>query len=176
MEKHLTKKVDQHQVEFKTAIKKWFETNSATISSTGQNMNSEFMQYIFDYSCMSFNKEDFQKRKRVKNTVPHFERCSAKRADGEQCTRRKKEDNALCGTHVKGLPHGVVSSDSETTTKAITKIEIWHQEIKGIIYYIDMNNNVYKPEDIISNKPSPAIIAKWALTEQGVYTIPAFSI
>ena len=96
--------------------------------------------------------------------------------DGDQCTRRKKEDNALCGTHVKGLPHGVVSPDSEATTKAITKIEIWHQEIKGIIYYIDMNNNVYKPEDIISNKPSPAIIAKWALTEQGVYTIPAFSI
>ena len=40
--------------------------------------------------------------------VPSSERCMAKRANGEQCTRRKKQDSCYCGTHTKGTPHGTV--------------------------------------------------------------------
>ena len=126
-------------------------------------------------TLLQLQKKIFQKRKRVKNLVPHFERCIAKKAEGEQCTRRKKDKEDFCGTHVKGTPHGMVSSNSDNIVTT-TKVEVWVQEIKGINYYIDASNNVYKPEDIISNMQNPNIIAKWALNEKGNYTIPEFNI
>ena len=48
------------------------------------------LQFIFDYQPLQFEKVDFQKRKRVKNVVPFFDRCRALRANGEQCTTTKK--------------------------------------------------------------------------------------
>ena len=40
--------------------------------------------------------------------VPSSEKCQAKRSNGIQCTRRKKQDSCYCGTHIKGTPHGTV--------------------------------------------------------------------
>ena len=37
--------------------------------------------------------------------MPYFDRCVGKKASGEQCTRRKKDNYDLCGTHIKGTPH-----------------------------------------------------------------------
>ena len=54
---------------------------------------NELVQYIYDYPQLVFLPQDFQKRKRVKNIVPFFERCCALRANGEQCTRRKKKSS-----------------------------------------------------------------------------------
>jgi hypothetical protein len=132
------------------------------------------LQYVYDYERLSFEKEDFQKRKRVKNFVPIFDRCCAKRATNQQCTRRKKEDNEYCGTHMKGTPHGVVDTqeDAKVTTQ---KIEVWAQDIQGIIYYIDKNNNVYQAEDIIVNKLNAKIIAKYVKNGE-IYSIPEFNI
>lgn len=103
--------------------------------------------------------DEVSKRKRVKNVVPLFDRCIAKRANGEQCTRRKKEGEGYCGTHIKGRPHGCVN---ESVDQIITnkKVEVWIQEIKGIVYYVDANKNVYDPEDILANKINPRIIMK----------------
>lgn len=175
MEKSLIKKVETNQVEFKNSIKKWLETQNATIKSTEKDITSEFLKFVFDYTGVAFVKEDFQKRKRVKNLVPHYDRCFAKRANGEQCTRRKLITDTLCGTHTKGTPHGVIDIGTECPMP-IKKTEVWVQEIKGINYYIDDSNNVYKPEDIISNKENASIIAKWTLSENGVYNIPSFGI
>ena len=125
------------------------------------------------------DKEDFQKRKRIKNIVASNNLCTAKRANGEQCTRSKKMNGGdYCGTHIKGTPHGEINSKTASDEKEThkTKIEIWVQEIKGINYYIDNANNVYKHEDIISNKQNPSVIAKWSLTDAGVYKIPEFGI
>jgi hypothetical protein len=135
---------------------------------------SQLLQYIYDYDRLSFNKEDFQKRKRVKNFVPIFDRCCAKRASNEQCTRRRKDGSEYCGTHLKGTPHGIVDATSEpkNTTQ---QVEVYAQDIQGIIYYIDKNNNVYQAEDIISNKVNPKIIAKYA-KDGDKYTIPEFNI
>ena len=47
---------------------------------------------------------------------------------------------------------------------------VWPQEINGILYYIDNYNNIYKSEEIISNKINPNIIAKYKLHD-GIYTI-----
>ena len=74
---------------------------------------NQLIQYIYDYDRLTFNKEDFQKRKRVKNFVPIFDRCCAKRANEEQCTRRKKDGCEYCGTHLKGTPHGIIDNQNE---------------------------------------------------------------
>ena len=95
---------------------------------------NSLLQFIYDYQPLEFTKTDFQKRKRVKNVVPYFERCCALRANGEQCTRRKKDSEKFCGTHIKGIPHGEINQVTQEPTH--TKRIVWAQDIKGIIYYI----------------------------------------
>jgi len=131
--------------------------------------NPELIKFLYEYQRFVVSKEDLQKRKRVKNSVSLFERCRARRANGEQCTRRKKGHHDLCGTHIKGTPHGMVEiSNNETHLK---KVETWTQDIKGIIYYIDADNNVYNPVDIFENKINPKVIAKWGKNEDDKYFI-----
>lgn len=171
MEKRLNKKMESYISEFKKNIKD--RATQIGISQHNSEMN-KLLQYIYDYERLEFEKDDFQKRKRVKNVVPFFDRCCAKRASGEQCTRRKKIEIEYCGTHMKGTPHGIIvgNEDSKPTTQ---KVEVWAQDIKGIIYYLDKTNNVYQPEDIITNKQNPRIIAKY--TQQGdTYSIPELYI
>jgi hypothetical protein len=170
MEKRLNKKVDSYITNFKDSIRE----KITQMGMTKHEQVNQLLQYIYDYDRLAFNKEDFQKRKRVKNFVPIFDRCCAKRASNEQCTRRKKDGCEYCGTHLKGTPHGIIDTQNEpkNTTQ---KIEVYAQDIQGIVYYIDKNNNVYQAEDIISNKINPKIIAKYV--KQGeIYSIPEFNI
>ena len=170
MEKRLNKKIDSYITTFKEDIR----TKIDEIGSSKDDKMNQLLLYIYDYAHPCINKEDFQKRKRVKNFVPIFERCCAKRATNEQCTRRKKEGYEYCGTHLKGTPHGIVDNQEENkiTTQ---KIEVWAQDIQGIIYYIDKCNNVYQAEDIISNKLNPKIIAKYVKNNEQ-YSIPEFNL
>ena len=114
------------------------------------------------------------KRKRVKNIIHLNDRCIAKRASGEQCTRRRKDDSEYCGTHIKGTPHGIIDNNEEEV-KTTEKLEIIAQNFQGIIYYIDKYNNVYQTEDIIYNKSNPKIIAKY-VKNGDVYSIPEFNL
>ena len=71
----------------------------------------DILNFVYTYDHLTIEKSDLQKRKRVKNVVPFCHRCKAKRANGEQCSRRRKEESDYCGTHIKGIPHGKISSD-----------------------------------------------------------------
>jgi hypothetical protein len=170
MEKRLNKKLEGYITSFKDNIRE-----KAIQSDILENDKvASLLQYIYDYDKLSFNKEDFMKRKRVKNFVPIFDRCCAKRATNEQCTRRKKDGSEYCGTHVKGTPHGIV--DTKNDVKLNTqKVEVWAQDIQGIIYYIDNFNNVYQAEDIVINKTNPKIIAKYVKNGEQ-YNIPEFNL
>ena len=132
--------------------------------------SENIINHIQQYSKFSLESEDFTKRKRVKNKIPLSDRCCAKRGAGGQWTVRKKNDlDNYCGTHIKGTPHGtmnVIVSDLVGI-----KREVWVEEIGGIMYYLDTNNNVYSTEDIMSNRTNPKIIAKWSKDINGVYTI-----
>lgn len=174
MEKRISKKVDHYITEFKNEIKEWCMSKGINmINKDNENLLSEFLQYIYDYDSLKLCEEDFKKRKRVKNVVPHFERCIGLRANGEQCTRRKKEGHTFCGTHVKGTPHGTIDNQNNNNPshQNIKKVEVWVQEIQGISYYIDAYCNVYRPEDIISNSLRPNVINKYRI-ENGQYVIP----
>jgi hypothetical protein len=48
---------------------------------------------------------------------------------------------------------------------------VWVQNIKGIEYFIDAKNNVYKHEDVIENSANPQIIAKCSKNDSGMYSI-----
>lgn len=170
MERRLNKKLETYITTFKDNIRE--KATQLGLSSDGKS--TQLLQYIYDYDRLSFNKEDFQKRKRVKNFVPIYDRCCAKRAAGEQCTRRKKEGSEYCGTHMKGTPHGIVDNSDEPKINT-QKVELWAQDIKGIVYYIDKYNNVYDTADIIKNKVNPKIIAKY-LKDGENFSIPEFNI
>tara|TARA_Y100000816_G_C26008812_1_gene527377 strand:+ start:569 stop:1084 length:516 start_codon:yes stop_codon:yes gene_type:complete len=117
---------------------------------------------INNYKCLQLDKEDFNKKSRAKNTVASNERCTAMRADNSQCTRRKKGDLCFCGTHAKGTPYGVVS-DAPTLIPKLKEIQIYIQEINGIICYIDNDKNIYKSEDILSRNENPKVIGKYEI-------------
>jgi hypothetical protein len=169
MERRINKLFDNYITSFKDNIR-----DKATTLGIQNEQTSNLLQYIYDYDRLVLAKEDFAKRKRVKNAVPYCDRCGAKRANGEQCTRRKKEGDEYCGTHMKGTPHGVVDAQEENK-QTTQKVEVWAQDIQGIVYYIDKNMNVYQAEDIVSNKNNPKIIAKYVKNGE-VYSIPTFGI
>jgi hypothetical protein len=169
MERRVNKKIETYITSFKDSIRE----KASNLGLKNDQANA-LIQYIYDYDRLALGKDDFMKRKRVKNVVPFFDRCCAKRANGEQCTRRKKEECGYCGTHMKGTPHGIVDEQQETSPQT-QKIEVWAQDIQGIIYYIDKSGNVYQTEDIISNKVNPKIIAKYVKNGEQI-NIPEFGI
>ena len=154
MEKRIKKKVGDYFKQYKDDIK-----NKILCLECDKGKLMEVIQFVYDYEDIVIGDNDFMKRKRTKNMVPLHERCIALRANGEQCTRRKRDDCDFCGTHVKGSPNGTCDNDENIVTKK--KVEIWTQEIKGILYYIDDEGNVYDMDDIMRNEPSPKIVMKY---------------
>lgn len=129
----------------------------------------ELLQFIYNYDNLVFTKQDLQKRTRVKNTVPYHDRCRALRANCEQCTRRKRTGEKFCGTHIKGTPHGEIT-DKPNAEENFKKVQVWAQDISGIIRHLDGDGNVYDPQDIYQGITNPKIIAKYT-HEDGVYEI-----
>ncbi len=171
MERRINKKIEDYIFEFKDNVKQ----KASELGLTTDNELSQLVQYIYDYERMTLTKDDFIKRKRVKNVVHLSDRCCAKRANGEQCTRRRRDTiTEYCGTHLKGTPHGVCDVEEDTKPKG-QKIEVWLQDIQGIVYYIDKSFNVYQPEDIMSGNVNPKVIAKYVKVGD-VYSIPEFNI
>jgi hypothetical protein len=170
MERRINKKIEAYITELKDRVRSKADQLGL---NTDPNL-SQLVQYVYDYDRLVLSKEDFLKRKRVKNVVHLSDRCCAKRASGEQCTRRKKTDCEYCGTHMKGTPHGICDNDDDDKPVG-QKVEVWAQEIQGIIYYIDKAFNVYQVEDIIVNKLNPKVIAKYVKNGEQ-YSIPEFNI
>ena len=186
MERRLNKKIEDYLILFKNEIAKRLQSMVEGIDTSRSNGNSFAMDetklkcnslagFVYNYDKLRLGKDDFMKRKRVKSVVPMYERCCAKRANGEQCTRRKKDDEAYCGTHIKGTPHSIIDDVvCETPTTKNVKVDIWAQDIKGIIYYVDKAGNVYDTEDIMKiDKYPKRVIAKYHQDEAGKYSIPS---
>jgi hypothetical protein len=168
MEKRLNCKIGMYVKTLKDDFKQKIQTMDLSESNI-----FEILNFVYEYEHLAITKEDFQKRKRVKNIVPFCYRCKAKRANGEQCSRRKREESEFCGTHIKGIPHGqITNNEIDSVENNKKKISVWAEEIMGITYYIDSNHNVYSPGDILSNIENPSIVAKWE-KHGDKYTIPS---
>lgn len=171
MERRLSKKIQTHCDNLKDDILKWMEENNLelTHNESGVKFMDKFEIFMANYENITFTKEDFLKRKRIKNMAPQQDRCTAKRADGSQCTRRKKQGEHFCGTHIKGTPHGEITAAGEALpTKK--KIEVWTEDIKGIHTYIDADGNVYNTVHVMQNRENPEIVGRWEKID-GKYVI-----
>jgi len=157
MEKRILQKFNENITEFKTRILEEIRKG---------NTVEETMEWVQQCQPIPLERADFVKRRRTKNSVPAEERCNAKSAKNDQCTRRRKSGHTCCGTHSKGVPHGLMSADDSKSKQK----EVWAEDINGIIYYLDAENNVYKTEDIMKNMVNPTILAKWSKVGE-LYTI-----
>jgi hypothetical protein len=119
---------------------------------------SKIKCFVMNYQFGQFCEDDLKKRKRNTHVVVTSDRCIAKRSTGEQCTRRHKEGSQYCGTHNKGQPHGKVD---ESVVNSDTKKEVRAEEIKGIVYYIDDDGNVYDTEQVHQNIDNPSVVGKY---------------
>jgi len=173
MDRHINKKIKTYVTDLKSHIKK---KTIEMFPEIEESIMNDYLQEIYNYECLVLTKEDVLKRKRIKNCIPGCNRCLAKRANGEQCTRKQKEGYEYCGTHVKGVPHGIISENNDTNTeKEVLNSEVFAKDIHGIVYYIDRYNNVYKTEDILNEKKNPEIIAKCE-NNNGEYSIRKFGL
>ena len=156
MEKRINKKIETYVVGFKDQLKQKIQT----LQFEDKQKINDLLEFIYDYERLVINKDDLIKRKRIKNSIPATNRCNAKRANNEQCTRRRKTDSEYCGTHSKGTPNGFVQLN-QCGDCTVKKVELVLEEVNGIAYYIDNFQNVYRTEDILSSKENPDIIAKY---------------
>ena len=173
MDKFINKKIKTYVTELKAHVK---QKTLEMFPETDEIKINDYLQEIYNYECLVLTKEDVSKRKRIKNCIPGCNRCIAKRANGEQCTRKQKEGYEYCGTHVKGVPHGVITDIVNPNVESeILNAEVVAKDIHGIVYYIDQYNNVYKTEDILYEKKNPEIIAKCEIIN-GEYGIRKFGL
>ena len=94
-----------------------------------------------------------KKKKRKKNRIlDKNELCMAKKADGHQCTRRRKDGKEYCGKHLNNLKFGRIDDDDKynDTSKYIKTTQ---EKIDGVDYLVDSNNVVYS-----FDKNNPTII------------------
>jgi hypothetical protein len=170
MEKSINKKIEMYISQFKESIK-------SKITEIGFNEKikaNEVLEFVYEYPRLAIERDDFVKRKRVKNSIPDSNRCDACRANGEQCTRRRKTGHNFCGTHYKGLPNGIIENgESKPIENQLKSIELFTEDINGIIYYLDRFKNVYNVSDVMQKKENPRIIALYEKDQNG-YTISKF--
>jgi hypothetical protein len=133
----------------------------------------DIVQFVNEFQPPVIREDEIMKKKRVKNPIPFHEKCIAKRANGEQCSRRKKKDGNFCGTHSKACPHGTISVEENTDYVNHEKgdgvikkqVEVWLEDINGIMYWINDTGTVYHPEDIKNNIENPRVIAHYEKNE-----------
>ena len=145
-------------------VASWLSDNKCTvIGEAGEDCTSELLKEVAASS----------KRPRARSNIPLYQRCQAYKANGEQCTRRRRPGADLCGTHTKGIPHGrlcTVPASTPKTSRYLTSV----REVNGINYHVDVRTlEVYRTEDILAGTRRPRVIGRLVEAEGGnviVYT------
>ena len=84
-----------------------------------------------------------KRKKRKKNKIlESTELCMAQKADGLQCTRRRKDNCEYCGKHVNNLKFGRIDDELKYNDKS-KYIKTNHERINGTDYLVDENSIVY---------------------------------
>jgi hypothetical protein len=93
------------------------------------------------------------KSKKTKITDKEF-CCLARKQDGGQCTRRRKEGEEYCGKHTVQRKYGRIDDNevictTETTHIPENEIATWEIKFGEKVYNKDINNIVYDRDKII---------------------------
>tara|TARA_B100000575_G_C23142004_1_gene664875 strand:- start:6057 stop:6635 length:579 start_codon:yes stop_codon:yes gene_type:complete len=81
------------------------------------------------------------KRKKIKS-LSKDKLCMARKADGQQCTRRRKDCTEFCGKHSGTLKFGRID-DEDKLSKNENFVQCSAIQIDGTDYLIDKNRVVY---------------------------------
>ena len=166
MENRVNKKMDDYIQNLKKDV-------CSKINGDEFTSKNDLIKYIYDYENFKLSTEDINKRQRNKTTICSSERCRAKRSIGEQCSRRKRKDCNYCGTHEKGQPHGVIDGllndedkselllQNNTDTNDEIKVDVYTEEINGVIYFKDKDGKYYNTDDVMMGKKNPAIMKNY---------------
>uniref|UniRef100_A0A6C0B5U8 Uncharacterized protein n=1 Tax=viral metagenome TaxID=1070528 RepID=A0A6C0B5U8_9ZZZZ len=139
------------------------------------NIINKRLENVFKDLCQKNTDLDYQKlvkqycknvskKKYKKNLVHPKKQCMAKKADGNQCTRRRKVKDVdgtiispaieYCGKHIKSIKYGRI--DDEERFKDTDKyIKTRRENIEGEYYLVDSENRVYS-----YNKEHPLLLGK----------------
>lgn len=176
MRKHLKNKMDKYTNTFKRDVIEWVVKNQGSSNDNSNHMGmndmnmTNFIKFVNSYEA--FNDVTAP----VKKTQSGIGICNARRADGEQCTRRIQCKNGtntpglkFCGTHSKGVPYGEI--ENQVVQPVIRRRYVFVENINGIGYYVDDKDNIYKTEDVYHNVNDPQIIGIRTKLPSGEYGI-----
>lgn len=96
------------------------------------------MEVLNKYLYNNINNYSYKSKK--------YNRCMARKQDGDQCTRKRKNNLEYCGKHLKNRKYGRIDDISQITDTLINNDNIiitWVEEFNGKKYLIDDNNIVY---------------------------------
>lgn len=131
----------------------WLKENACKVLGRDGNDRTEDFISLLKSAC-----DDNNKKMRIRSDIPTYQRCQAYKANGEQCTRRRRDDCELCGTHMKGTPHGRLNlpeGGQSKTKRYLTCVK----EVNGINYHVDtQTNSVYLTADILRGNREPRVI------------------
>lgn len=146
------------------------------INSICKEHNLNFEKIVQKYKLFSTNfaKKDSPKIKRKRNKIPDKIRCLGRKQCGEQCTRKRKNNQEFCGSHQKGLPYGRIDDGIDYKPKEKGKrgrkkknpsledlsynndyVATWKDPELGDQYLIDSDNIVYT-----NNPENPRIVGR----------------
>ncbi len=72
--------------------------------------------------------------------------CMARKQDGNQCTRRRKDSNDYCGKHINNRKYGRIDDHSNIVDKLAEDdnyIMTWIEKFNGEEFLVDSNNIIY---------------------------------
>lgn len=121
------------------------------IADTYADVDYEILmeKYCVGPSHISKPTKKTTKKPAKKNNI-----CMAKKADGLQCTRRKKPNKEYCGKHIKKLKFGRIDDELRYSDK--TKyIKTKRENIDGEYYLVDEQDLVYS-----CSKTHPLLLGK----------------
>ena len=119
------------------------------ISDTYPEVDYETLMKKYNIESNKNTKKCIKKKTNKKNNI-----CMAKKADGFQCTRRKKNTMDFCGKHIKNLKFGRIDDHLRYSDK--TKyIKTKRENIDGEYYLVDEQNLVYS-----CSKTHPLLLGK----------------
>tara|TARA_B000000557_G_C20621888_1_gene378430 strand:- start:54 stop:548 length:495 start_codon:yes stop_codon:yes gene_type:complete len=152
MEKKIQNHIDAYMIKFKESVR------DILLSNESEGINTK-LEKIFELDGCIIDVNSFIRKKRARNIISDAERCCAYKAAQDRCTRKKRDGCNVCGTHLKGTPHGMIDMDNQNVSSK--KIEIFTLDIGGIIYYVDNEQNVYASNEIMNGKTNPTKIGKY---------------
>ena len=92
MENKINKKLETYVRQFKDDISRRLDTLNVNMVDDEKQL---VLSYINNYTTLQLDPVDFMKRKRIASSTSIHDRCTAKKASGDQCTRKKKEDKCF---------------------------------------------------------------------------------